>query len=226
VKVSEHIQTRGSQLGGAPQQLWVPTPGQVHPMAVLLFGKRAPRRVDKRKFPRLGKAMRKLEELKEQIAPFAGRGGGELELELCEGENASISQQGSIYVGVELLEKKQGDDDFLVAVMGHEIGHRPWSWPGLDLSRLSKRQRQELAREEEAKADRFAGRILAELGADPESVCRYLAAAERFEAHPSAEYYPAEVRASQIRDAFRRRLRQLATPKVAAGFAPRRRELR
>lgn len=227
VKVTLQTPPAQTQLGPGGQQLWVPQPGQVHPMGVLLFGKRPPKKVDKKKHPRLGKALRKLEALKEQIAPFAGAGGGELELELCEGDNASISRDGTLHVGVELLEEHQRDDDFLVAVMGHEIGHAPWTWPNFDLSRLTRAQRDQLYRDEEAKADRFAGRILAELDADPRSVCRFLIAAERFEQHPPTDYYPAETRAKQIQEAFTRRRRLLEVrARGVAGIARRPKDLR
>lgn len=210
VKVNLHGLSPGTTLGDAGQRPWVPAAGPLHPMAVLLFGKRPPKPVDRRKHPRLGRALRKLSALAEQMAPFAGAAPSDVTVELCEGGNASISQQGRIFVGVDLLEQHQRDDDLLVAVIGHELGHRPWDWPQLDVTRLTRAQRNALLREEEAKADRFAGRMLAELGADPESVCRFLVEAERFEAHPPADYHPAPVRARQIREAFTRRARTKA----------------
>jgi hypothetical protein len=178
-------------------------------MAVLLFGKRPPRLVDKRRYPRLRRALRKLEAVKDQIAEVAGRHPGELSIELCEGDNASISRGGQIAIGVELLGRHKDDDDLMVAVLGHEIGHQPWTWPNHDLSRLTRKQLDALYREEEAKADRFAGRVLADLGADPDSVCEFLLAAERFESKKPVDYYPAEVRARMIRQAFGRRKRSL-----------------
>jgi hypothetical protein len=215
-----------TQTGGPGQRIWMPQPGQVHPMAVLLFGRKPPRRVDRRKYPKLGKAMRKLGALKDQIAPFAGRNGAELSLELCEGDNASISESGIIHVGVGLLGERERDDDFLVAMMGHEIGHRPWEWTRQDVSALPRAARQKLCREEEAKADRFAGRVLADLDASPDSICEFFLAAERFEGQSSAEYYPADVRAEIIREAFSRRRRALKARTGVAGFSPRLRDLR
>lgn len=198
-----------TQLGGSAG--WVGKAGGPHPLAVLLFGKRPPRLVDRRRHPKLKRALRKLEYLKDQVAPLAGRDGGALSVELCEGENASISRSGQLAVGIELLEQHQHDDDLLVAIVGHEIGHRPWTWPDGDLGRLSRAQLDQLYREEEAKADRFAGRVLADLGGSPESICRFLLAAAKFEAHPPSDYYPAKVRAAMIRSAFTRRARVLAS---------------
>ena len=212
---------------GAGAQAYFPKRLEPHPLSVLLFGKRPPKLVDKRKHPKLKKALRKLEAIKDQVAELAGQSPGELSIELCEGGNASISRQGQISVGVELLERHQGNDDLLVAVLGHEIGHQPWDWPEGDFSKMTKRQMDALYREEEAKADRFAGRILADLGADPDAVCEFLLAAERFEAHKPSDYYPADVRAQMIRQAFSRRRSALArTLSLYPELAARARDLR
>ncbi len=208
---SSHIGT-STNLGGG-QTVWTPPPG-MHPMSVLLFGKRPPRAVDRRKHPKLGKKLRKLEYVKDQIAELLGRQGEELPLELCEGENACISRDGKISLGVELLERHGDDDDLMVAVLGHEIGHQPWTWPEqLDPRGMTKAKLDALYREEEAKADRFAGRVLAELGASPDSLCEFLRAHEAFEAVKPSDYYPAETRARIIRSAFQRRGRSLELKK-------------
>src|SRR5262245_5602294 len=122
---------------------------QGHPLAVLLFGKSAPKLVDRRKYPGLKRALRKLEHVKDQIAELAGCAGEELSVELCEGRNASISRDGRISVGVNLLEEHAQDDDLWVAILGHEIGHQPWDWPEGDLSHLKLVQLNKLYREEE-----------------------------------------------------------------------------
>lgn len=195
---------------------------QPHPMAVLLFGKRPAPLADRRKHPKLAKALRKLKHLKDQIGELAGMGEDDGGVDLAEGRNASIGRDGRIRFGLELLEETEDDDDFLVAVMGHEIGHQPWTWPTFNLAGTSKRELDAMYREEEAKADRFAGRALAELGANPDSLCNFLIAAERFEAHKPSDYYPAEVRAEIIRDAYGRRLKALQRPKlVLPGMAGR-----
>lgn len=225
MKVNLQGTAPGTTLGDSAARPWVPAAGAQHPMGVLLFGKRPPKKVDKKKHPKLGKALRKLQAVMEQIAPWAGADPEELQLELCEGNNASISRDGQIFIGVTLLEQHQRDDDFLVAVLGHELGHKPWAWPDLDLSRLTRAQRDALYRDEEAKADRFAGRMLAELGATPDAICRFLIAEEQFEGHAPTDYYPAEVRAQHIREAFNRR-RSLMARGGVAGIARRPRDLR
>lgn len=202
----------GTAMGG--QTPFIGGAAQPHPMSVLLFGKRPAPLVDRRKYPRLSKAMRKLAALKGQIGEMLGKGDEDLSMDLAQGNNASIGRDGQIRFGVELLEEKKEDDDFLVAVLGHEIGHQPWTWPNFDLSGMTKKQLDAMYREEEAKADRFAGFVLAELGADPDSICEFLISAERFEAHKPTDYYPAEVRAEIIRDAYSRRVRALKRPKL------------
>ncbi len=178
-------------------------------MGALLFGKRPPKLVDRRRYPSLKKSLKKLDLAKEQLADVLGAPESAFSVELCEGENASINRGGRIAFGLELLGLHRKDDDLLVAVLAHEIGHQPWTWPDDDLSRLTKAQLDALYREEEAKADRFAGRALADLGLDPDAICEFLLAAESFEAHKPSDYYPAETRAKMIRDAFGRRRRML-----------------
>ena len=79
-----------------------------------------------------------------------------------------------------------------------------------DMSQLSRAQLDALYREEEAKADRFAGRILAELGATPDAIERFLRShAKGFEQKQANDYYPVEVRVEMIRRAFDRRRRAL-----------------
>jgi hypothetical protein len=196
-------------------------------MMVLLFGKTPARRLDSRRFPNLRKALRKLGLIKAQVAEIAGQPEGLFDIQLCEGGNASISRDGEIGVGKELLEEFPNDDELWVGILGHEIGHAPWSWPNYDLSRMRKKDRDQLYRDEEAKADRFAGRALAELGVSPQRICQFLIASAAFEAHPPSDYYPANVRAEMILDAFRRRSRALDRAlAVLGGGIGRRRELR
>lgn len=177
-------------------------------MSVLLFGKRAPKLVDKRKHPKLRKGLARLEDMKEHISLLMGRQAGEFSLELCEGDNAFVSRDGQVAFGVELLEEHQEDSDLLLGVLGHEMGHQPWDWPTGDMSTLTKAQLDALYREEEAKADRFAGKVLAELGASPESIERFLLThAKGFEEKQSNDYYPVGVRIAMIRKAFDRKRR-------------------
>ena len=203
-----------TQLGGGGGQTILTVPPGMHPMSVLLFGKRAPKPVDRKKHPKLAKKMRKLEYVKDQIADMLGQSHEELSLDLCEGNNAFISRDGKISLGVELMERHGNDDDLMVALMGHEIGHQPWTWPEtLDPRGMTKAKLDAIYREEEAKADRFAGRVLAELGAKPDALCEFLLAHESFEAVKPSDYYPADVRAQMIRTAFSKRDKALQLKK-------------
>ena len=205
---------QGQGFGGPVGQV------QSHPLAALLFGKRPPKLVDRRKHPKLKKSLSQLEDLSEHVALLLGRSSErEFNLELCEGDNACISRDGQIAFGVEFLEEHQDDHDLLLGVLAHEIGHQPWSWPGGDLSALSRAQLDQLYRDEEAKADRFAGRALAELGGRPDSLERFLSAhAAGFEEGQSNQYYPAAVRIEQIRGAFERRARAKSrSPRLLGG---------
>lgn len=194
-------------------------------MAVLLFGKRPPRRLDTRRYPSLKRALRKLRHITGEVAELLGRDADDFPLSLCEGENAAISGEGELFVGVELLEEHERDSDLLLGILGHELGHRPWTWPA-SLPRMSKQKLDALYREEEAKADRFSGRVLAELGGDPSAICDFLLA-HTFEAHKAADYYPPNVRVRMIREAHARRLRTLRQGRaILGGGDGRGRELR
>jgi hypothetical protein len=198
-----------------------------HPLNVLLFGKQAPRRLDRRKHPKLRKALRKLEYVTEQLAEMVGQPSNALSIELCEGNNAFISRNGTLSVGKDLLEQHEQDDDLLVAVLGHEVGHQPWTWPRGDLSHLKKKDLDALYREEEAKADRFAGRVLADLGADPKAISDFLLRHQKFEGNTPSDYYPAEVRVQMIVDAYQKRLRALKRSRsIFPELVERSRELR
>jgi hypothetical protein len=166
----------------------------------LFFGKRAARRVDPRKYRHLSKGKRKLEYLADEVADLIGGFGEDISVSLAEGNNASISRDGELRVGVELLEAKQDDDDFLVALVGHEIGHQPWHWPTGPIS-LSPRELNALYRAEERRADDAMGRVVAMLGAKPDSMAQFLLAAS-FEKAPPLDYDPAEARVALLRQSF------------------------
>ena len=197
--------TTSSQTGGSP---WIHRP-DAGPLGQLLFGKQAPKLVDRRKYPSLKKGLKKLDLSKQQIAEALGAPESFFSVELAEGYNASIDRQGQIAFGVELLDQHQKDDELLVAVLAHEIGHAPWTWPSGDLGPLTRKQIDAIYREEEAKADRFAGKALAELGMSPDAVCEFLLKLSKFEKHPPSDYYPAADRAALIRETFGKRKRVL-----------------
>lgn len=212
---------------GTPSQLPQTRTPQPHPVAVLLFGKQPLRRLDRRRFPKLARGMRKLELARDQIADILGVPANVFEIVLAEGSNASISRDGEIAFGKDLLQAHQEDPDLLIGVLGHEIGHQPWTWPEGNLAGLGRSALQRLYREEEAKADRFAGRVLAELNLDPDSLCRLLLNDGRFEVGHSREYEPPEERVRMIREAFGRRRRALeAGRRWNPALAARARELR
>lgn len=205
---------QGSSLARAPQ--FVPVSYEA-----LLFGKRPARLVDPRKYPHLKKGKRKLEALAEDISGLLGVAGGELTVSLAEGKNASISRDGELRMGVKLLEERQEDDDFLVAVVGHEVGHQPWDWPQHDLRGLTRKQLGELYKVEERKADDFMGAVLAKLGADPGSMAEFLLAAEAFEKTPPLDYDPADERVALMRRAFERQRARQVKKATIAGIAQR-----
>lgn len=205
-------------MGQAPSSMPPRIGGQPTSIDVVLFGKRAARLVDPRRYPKLIKGLRKLGMAKDQIADVLGVTDNTFSVALAEGDNASINRQGQIAFGLELLEKYETNDALLVAVLAHEIGHQPWKWPTGNLAHLTKKALDVLSREEEAKADRFAGRALADLAVSPDPICDFLIAHGKFEKHPPADYYPATIRAEMIREAYSRRRRALTT---AAHLSPR-----
>jgi hypothetical protein len=223
MKVGQLSQSQMSQQGQALRQSPTVTPSPFH---IILFGKKPPRLVDRRKYPKLKKALRRLDATMGQLSELMGVSEETFSLELAEGANATVSKDGQIAFGVELLSQHEKDDDLLVAILAHEMGHQPWTWPESDVSRLSLKSRQALARKEEAKADQWAGRALAELGISPERVCEFLLRRGHFE-RKSLDYDPPEIRVKTLRNAHSRRARAL---KDAARIHPhlvrRQRELR
>lgn len=185
---------------------------QTNPMAELLFGKKPPKLVPRNRHPGLKKGLRKLDGFKEHLTAMMGRRDEDFPLCLCEGENAFISRDGTLAFGVELLAEHQDDDDLLLGILGHELGHQPWTWPKGSMASLTKKLLKVMYREEEAKADRFAGGVLAEFDASPEPIAEFLLEHEKgFEAAQLAasDYYPATVRAKMIRDAWSRKRARL-----------------
>lgn len=192
----------------------------------LFFGKRAARLVDPRRYPHLAKSKRKLEYLASEVGELFGAFDGDVSVALAEGSNASISREGELRVGVGLLEERQDDDDFLVALVGHEIGHQPWEWPEGPLS-MTPKQLNALYRAEERKADEAMGRVLAKLGASPESMARFLLTHAQFEKAPPLDYDPADQRVALIQTSHREELSRIErAPTVAGVGAKRTRALR
>lgn len=193
--------------------------GQNQGISLLLFGKKPPPLLDKRTLTKKQKkGLRRLELIEEQIADVMGVPAQTFEVALCEGQNACVGRDGQIRFGLELLEQYENDHDLLTAIVAHEMGHQPWTWPEGNLAHLSKKNLNALYREEEAKADRFAGMALGALGLKPESIERFLLQAAKFETGQSAEYYPADVRAEMITTEWKRQVRRI---REGAKFNPR-----
>ena len=86
-------------------------------------------------------------------------------------------------------------------MLGHEVGHRPKTWPKVPADLVIPiDERHQIAREEEGKADWFAGRALAELGYNPEKICQLLEALDG-RGNPSKDYYSVTTRQAIIHEA-------------------------
>jgi hypothetical protein len=90
--------------------------------------------------------------------------------------------------------------DVRVGVLAHEIGHRPKRWREyLEKPPVNKAEMEELCRFEETRADWFSGFALAQLGMSYKPLCQFL---ETVQTHPHPEYFPAQLRAETIKEAF------------------------
>lgn len=209
-------QLNSSTLGQSPAQV---RPGENQGVALLLFGKRPPRLLNPRRLTKKQqKGLRKLKTMEEQLCDVMGVAENTFEVALCEGDNACVGQDGLIRFGEKLLEEHGEDHDLLMAIMAHEMGHQPWTWPKGNLAHLKKSALKRLYREEEARADSFAGKALAAMGLSPDSVERFLLRAEAFEGGQSEEYYPAQDRAALIRAEWKKEHRRIVE---GARFNPR-----
>jgi hypothetical protein len=101
------------------------------------------------------------------------------------------------------LEEEGDKPGVLVGALAHEIGHRPKRWGRYRIEReLSKEEMQAICREEEAKADAFAGTALAEMHISPEPIVEFL---QKIQEQPHPEYFPVDVRADIIKEAHKAR---------------------
>lgn len=179
----------------------LPDANEPLPLQTVLFGATLPKAVDPASYPQLAEQLRWLMKQKAKIATFVGDKDEEYAIVLSEGEAACIDQHNRIFLGVDLVARSLKEQGLLVGILAHEIGHRPKTWKRVKHDHGMKRaQLAELAKMEEAKADRVAGRALAEMGLLPDELCQFLLAHGHFEKQPEA-YFPVDMRVELIRDA-------------------------
>ena len=110
-----------------------------------------------------------------------------------------IDEDGLIYMGAGFLEACKDNPEVLIGVLAHEIGHRPKRWREYDTRRqLTREELEALCREEETRADIFAGKALAEMNLSCEPLAEFLAEVQQ---KPHPEYFDAKTRGEVIRDA-------------------------
>jgi hypothetical protein len=165
-----------------------------------LFGKPRPLVLDAAQYPELNDILAVLRKYVGRLARMAGDKEEDYGLVLADGTIAMIDEGGMIYVGAGFISAFRQQLDVLVGALAHEVGHRPRRWSEYHSRRqLTVKEIEYICRHEETRADIFAGKALAELGLDCEPLCTFLAhIAEK----PHREYFPADVRAQVIRDAF------------------------
>ncbi len=189
----------------------------VDELQTILFGTVRPKVLDLANFPELAQAFRFLKKFKTKLAAFGGDRDDDYDLQLAEGANACVDRHGTIFIGEGLL--KHGEPALVVGVLAHEVGHRPKTWRKHQKEALNRQALLQLAREEEAKADKAAGRALAELGISCEPLCTYLQRHGNFE-KPPENYFPVEVRIEMIREAHAaQKARRTATKRLFPGLA-------
>lgn len=164
-----------------------------------LFGKKKPKELDPDDAD-VAAQMARLHAYKKKLARIAGDDEDDYQLTLAAGTIAMIDGDGKIFVGKRFLLDHAEQLDVLVGVIAHEIGHRPKRWKEYrDERPRNKAELEQLCRLEETYADYFCGRALAELGLDPEPLCRFLASVQD---QPHPEYFSAQLRAEVIREGF------------------------
>lgn len=180
-----------------------------------LFVRRRPKQIDPAEHPELAAMLRLLNRWRKKLAVMAGDNEEDYRVVLAEGALAAIDEEGTIYVGANLILGHLAEPEVLAGAIAHEVGHRPKRWKGYGMRReLSQQQLEALCRHEETRADIFCGKALAELGLSCEPAVAYLL---RVQTRPHPEYFPASVRAMVIRDAhagraFRRENRRKHFP--------------
>lgn len=189
----------------------------------VLFGGAKPVILDPAMFPHIAAQLMMLKKFRRKITSMIGDSEDEYPMVLADGTIAMIDSEGRIYMGARFLEEQSDEPGVLVGALAHEIGHRPKRWGQYRVEReLSKDEMQAICREEEAKADAFAGTALAEMNLSPEPIVEFL---REIQAKPHPEYFPVEVRADIIKEAhkgraFRANLRKKLFPHLDRMTAP------
>jgi predicted Zn-dependent protease len=214
------ISTSGPGFHSVPQRASARATQQVperSSIETVLFGVHRPKILDAAQFPQLAERLRWLNRQKGRIAAFLGDAQEEYEILLAEGGAACIDPDGRIYFGEKLL--AGGNEALITGVLAHEVGHRPKTWKRHRQGHGMKREQLlELARNEEAKADRVCGRSLAALDLDPKAVCDFLRMHGNFEKQPE-QYYPTDVRVAMIMEAYdAQRTRKDAAKSLFPGY--------
>jgi predicted Zn-dependent protease len=179
----------------------VQTPPIAEQVQQTLFGRVAPRQLNSADFPDLAALLRLLDKHRRKLVQMHGDADEDYRIVLADDTIAMIDKDGTIYMGAAFLSAFQNEVEVLVGVLAHEIGHRPkrWTEPQYQVHQeLTREDMEAICREEETRADIFAGKGLAELGYSCEPVIEFI---KRVQKRPHPEYFPAEVRAEVIRDA-------------------------
>lgn len=169
-------------------------------LQTVLFGSQLPKVVDGRNYPQLAEQLAWVRRHKTKLAAFVGDKDSDYDVALAEGLAACIDRHGMIYIGAALL--AQASPELMLGVLAHEVGHRPKTWHNYRRKEpFLRAELLQMARDEEAKADRVAGRAIAEFQTTPDALCEFLLVHGNFE-KPPENYYPVEVRIAMIREAY------------------------
>lgn len=201
-RIEAHVSTQLNPFGPdwkSVQTGQVPDIGQQVQQA--LFGRPKPPVLDPANFPELAAAIAGLNKYKKKFALLAGDDESEYTIVLADGTIAAIDDAGIIYIGADFLAAHLGKPEVILGALAHEIGHRPKRWKNYKTRRqMSKEELDALCREEETRADIFAGKALAELELPCEPLTEFLVRIED-KSKPHPDYFPAVVRAEVIREA-------------------------
>jgi len=198
--VASGINTTHTQTSAQPQN--VKQPPVAEQIQQTLFGRITPRQLNIADFPDLAAIIRFLNRCRKKLATLHGDPETDYEIVLADGTIAAIDKDGKIFVGAGFLMAYAHEPSVLVGALAHEIGHRPkrWKEPKYQMRKeLTPQDIQAICREEETRADIFAGKGLAELGFDCEPLIDFL---KRVQVKPHPDYFSAEVRGDVIREAF------------------------